>query len=75
MDKIISKTNMIYCCIVVDANRGILSPYIYIMFGMFFHTSKTVAKPVVRLAGPSHFSGSMITNANSGRSGCSACGK
>jgi hypothetical protein len=45
------------------------------MFGMFFHTSQTVAKPVVRLAGPSQFSGSMITNANSGKSGCSACGK
>ncbi len=48
---------------------------IYIMFSLFFHTSQTVARPPVRLAGPSHFSGSMITNANSGRSGCSACGK
>ncbi len=45
------------------------------MFTLFFHTSQTVAKPVVRLASPSHFSGSMITNANSGRKGCGACGK
>ncbi len=45
------------------------------MFSLVFHTSQTVARPPVRLAGPSHFSGSMITNANSGRSGCNACGK
>lgn len=45
------------------------------MFSMVFHTSKTVARPPVRLAGPSQFSGSIITNANSGRSGCSSCGK
>ncbi len=48
------------------------------MFSMVFHTSKTVVRPAIRSApspSPSPFSGSMIKNANSGRSGCSACGK
>lgn len=46
------------------------------MFSMVFHTSKTVIRPVVRSApSPTPFTGSMIKNANSGKSGCSACGK
>ena len=44
------------------------------MFSMVFHTRKTVNNPPKRYTGTAAFSGSMISNVNSGKS-CSSCGK
>ena len=41
---------------------------------MGFHTSMTIIRPRPVLISAPFFSGSIIASANSGRSGCTACG-